>query len=75
MYCNRVLRAVEHLGLEIEVRNIWQNPDYDKLLYQATGRRSVPVLEISDENNPSTWVPESGEIVRYLEQTSTNTGA
>jgi len=67
MYCDRVLRVLGHLGVEIEVRNIWQNPDYERTLVGATGRRSVPVLEIVDKDSGSTWMPESADIVRYLE--------
>jgi len=67
MYCNRVLQAVDHFGLDIEVRNIWQNPEYERLLVGATGRRSVPVLEIVGDDAGSTWMPESMDIIRYLE--------
>jgi len=67
MYCNRVLQAVDHFGIEIEVRNIWQNPEYERMLIGATGRRSVPVLEIVENDAASSWMPESEDIIRYLE--------
>jgi glutaredoxin 2 len=70
MYCSRVLRAAQQLDLELEVRNIWQDRSYEQELLEATGRRMVPVLAISKKGSGQTWMPESRDIIRYLESES-----
>ncbi|MGB5705322.1 MAG: glutathione S-transferase N-terminal domain-containing protein [Arenicellales bacterium] len=70
MYCSRVLRAAQQLDLELEVRNIWQDRSYEQELLEATGRRMVPVLAISKGGSGQTWMPESRDIIRYLESES-----
>jgi glutaredoxin len=52
-YCQRVERALEQLGLEIELR-------------EARGRTTVPVLRIREPDGTETWMPESLDIVAYL---------
>ena len=70
MYCSRVLRAADKLSLEIEVRNIWENPSYERELLEATGRRVVPVLAIGEPGGDRTWMAESRDIIRFLESQS-----
>ncbi|MGI9316927.1 MAG: glutaredoxin family protein [bacterium] len=67
MYCSRVLNAVDQLGLDMEVRNIWEDPTYEHELVKATGRRVVPVLAIGEAVEDRTWMAESGDIIRFLE--------
>jgi glutathione S-transferase len=66
-YCQRVLRAVEALGLDIELRNTMSDAEYRAELYQATGRMTVPVLRIDAGPEQVDWLPESVDIVDYLE--------
>ncbi len=67
MYCNRVLRTADELGINLEVRNIWQEPDFEKELVAATGRTTVPVLKIGQSDGADRWMPESSDIVQYLQ--------
>jgi glutaredoxin 2 len=69
MYCNRVIRKIGQLGLDIEVRNIWQNRQHEQELNTATGRSRVPVLAIRNEQNATEWMAESSLIIQYLETT------
>ncbi|MXX15849.1 MAG: glutaredoxin [Gammaproteobacteria bacterium] len=66
-YCHSVLRAIERLGLDVEVRNIWESEEAARELLQATGRLTVPVLRIHDAGGDIRWLPESADIIRYLE--------
>jgi len=66
-YCQRVLRAVESLDLVIELRNTMLESEYHEQLLAALGRGTVPVLRIEDEPGDVKWLPESADIVRYLE--------
>lgn len=68
-YCRVVRRAIDRLGITVELRNIDDDPEHLRALTQARGRRTVPVLRI-DGPEGTTWMPESADIVRYLEQRS-----
>lgn len=65
MYCNRVMRAIDEQGLNVKIRNIWDDKEDEKALVAGTGRRSVPVLRIQ-KNDQITWMPESTDIIHYL---------
>jgi len=70
MYCSRVLLAADQLSLEIDVRNIWEHPAYERELVEATGKRVVPVLAIGEPEGDRTWMPESRDIIRFLKSKS-----
>ncbi|MBW2500778.1 MAG: glutathione S-transferase N-terminal domain-containing protein [Deltaproteobacteria bacterium] len=68
-FCQRVLRAIEALGLEVELRNTLLEPERRDELIAALGRGTVPVLRIEDAGEGDVeWLPESAEIVSYLEE-------
>ena len=71
-YCARVLRAVDALGLEVEFRNIHEVPEHQRELVEATGRTTVPVLRIESKSGEARWIPESTDIVAYLEEAAGN---
>lgn len=62
-YCLRVRRALDDLGIEVELKNVQTDPQAHATLVEATGRATVPVLYLHQEQ---TWMPESGDIVRFL---------
>ena len=66
-YCLRVRWALSRLGVEVQMRNIDESAQDLSDLMKARGRRTVPVLRIKKEGG-DTWMPESSDIVRYLEQ-------
>lgn len=61
-YCEDVRVAIRDLGLTIEERDIYRDPQNMQALVAARGRRTVPVLRIGE----STWLPESQDIIAYL---------
>ncbi len=66
-YCQRVQRAVDALGLDIELCNTMNSAEYRAELYQATGSTTVPVLRIDAGPGQVDWLSESEDIVDYLE--------
>jgi glutaredoxin len=66
-FCTRVRRAIDGLGIDVELRNIYENPDFLRELREARGRATVPVLRITSADGEERWMPESADIVRYLE--------
>ena len=61
-FCRRVYRAVERLGLELEMADTRTDPEAKKRHLERTGRRTVPCLYIDD-------IPlfESADIIEWLE--------
>lgn len=70
-FCTIVHRAIAELGIEVELRNIYQDRQHLSDLTAARGRRTVPVLRISRADGSEVWMPESRDIVRYLRQRGT----
>ena len=66
-FCARVLRSVDALDLDIEFRNTMQSADYQRELIEAMGRSTVPVLRIESVEGKVEWMPESADIMVYLE--------
>lgn len=67
-FCMRVRVAVDRLGIEIEMRDTLVDREAAHELVEATGRRTVPVLRIDEPDGAVRWMPESADIVAYLEQ-------
>lgn len=67
-YCARVRSVLDRLGLEIELRDVLMEPEHSRDLIEATGRRTVPVLRIETAEGEVSWMPESAEIIRYLQE-------
>jgi glutaredoxin len=68
-FCVRVQRAIDVLGLDVELRNIYTDPAYLAELREVRGRTTVPVLRITSPDGEDRWMPESADIVRYLQAT------
>ncbi len=64
-FCVRVLRVIDELGIDVELRDIWENEQYRAELVEARGRATVPVLRCTSAAKDR-WMPESADIVRYL---------
>ena len=67
-YCARVRSVLDRLGLEIELRDVLMEPEHSRDLIEATGRRTVPVLRIETAEGEVSWMPESAEIIRYVQE-------
>jgi len=66
-FCVLVRTAIDRLGIEVELRDIFENPAYRDELVEERQRATVPVLRITSPNGEERWMPESQDIVRYLE--------
>ena len=60
--------AIEALDLDVPLRNTMQESERRRELVEATGRGQVPVLRIESADGDVEWMPESEDIVRYLEE-------
>ncbi len=68
-FCSMVRAAIGRLGIDVELRDIHQNTQYRDDLIEVRGRATVPVLQITSPDGEERWMPESRDIVRYLEMT------
>ncbi len=68
-FCRRVLAALDGLDVDVELRNIHEQDQYRDELVAARGRATVPVLRIESPDGDVRWMPESRDIVKYLEST------
>ena len=68
-FCIYVMRAIARLGLDVEMRNVVDDLGFRDELIEARGRATVPVLRIESPNGKVRWMPESRDIIRYLDNT------
>lgn len=67
VFCIRVKRVIEELGISVEMRDVWDEPRWQQELIAARGRATVPVLRLTGPSEDR-WMPESVDIIRYLRQ-------
>lgn len=69
-YCRRVLSAISALGIDVPLRNTMTDEANNAALLAATGRETVPVLRIEMLDGSVRWLPESLDIVQFLNDRS-----
>lgn len=67
-FCVRVLRVIDELGVDVELRDVRRDPAHRAALLEARGRGTVPVLRCTSSVGDR-WMPESADIVRFLRRT------
>lgn len=68
-YCRMVRSAIDELGINIELRDVREESRHRDDLVEARGRATVPVLRITSPDGEERWMPESRDIIAYLQQT------
>lgn len=68
-FCDLVRREIDRLGLDVELRNVFSANEHRDALVKERGRATVPVLRISSPDGEERWMPESRDIVSYLQKT------
>lgn len=66
-FCIKVKRNNKRLSLNIETRDAQHNPTYREELLQGGGQIKVPCLKIVDKTGKDSWMYESDEIMKYLQ--------
>jgi glutaredoxin len=67
-FCVSVRRAIKRLSLNIETRDTLRDPASREQLLANGGKPQVPCLKITDAQGNVTWMYESRDIIRYLQQ-------
>lgn len=65
-FCVKVRRSMKRFGLNIELRNINDQVQYREELIKEGGKKTVPCLKITNEDQSVTWLYESNDIIDYL---------
>ncbi len=60
--------AIQRLGLDVELRDIRADSKHWDELVAARERGTVPVLKIEAADGAERWMPESADIIRYLDK-------
>ncbi len=68
-FCDMVRREIDALDVDVELRNIYDDRSHRDELIAARGRATVPVLRITAPGSEDRWMPESRDIVQYLQRT------
>ncbi len=66
-FCQRVMKTIDRLGLDVEMRDVIADRDQRDELVDARSRATVPVLWIQSPDGTVRWMPESRDIIQYLE--------
>lgn len=66
-YCQRVLHALPNLKVDVEKRNVKNEPQWHQEKLAATGSSQVPCLKITDDSGKEQWMFESADIIRFLQ--------
>ncbi|MBT5031374.1 MAG: glutaredoxin [Proteobacteria bacterium] len=69
-FCAKVEHAIGSMALNIEFKNILQNPEYREELVKEGGSQQVPCLRIETAGQ-SQWMYESNAIIAYLSEVGT----
>jgi glutaredoxin len=67
-FCIKVRRAMKRLSLNIEIRDAQHDIANREELLLGGGAIKVPCLRITDKQGNVSWLYESDEIVRYLQE-------
>lgn len=68
-FCLMVRSAIEEIGIDVELRDVMLESQHRDDLIKARGRATVPVLRIKSANGEDRWMPESRDIISYLQKT------
>jgi glutathione S-transferase len=66
-YCRKVESKLDELGLEYEQHNVFPIKFFRSEVKEVSGQSGVPVLV--DPEHDVTGMPESDDIIEYLEET------
>jgi len=67
-FCKKVRQTINQLGIEVELRNINEDTNDRNELVAVRDRATVPVLRVTSPNGDERWMPESRDIISYLEK-------
>ncbi len=67
-FCVKTRHAMRRLGLNVELRDARNNPDFRQELQSEGGKLQAPCLRIPQPDGSVRWMYESNDIIDYLEQ-------
>lgn len=67
-FCEMTRRAIRHLNVNVELKDINKNSKDRQALINGGGKPQVPCLKITNGKNKTRWLYESADIIHYLQQ-------
>lgn len=74
-FCVKVRRAMKRMDLNIEIRDVKKNKQWNTELVREGGQFQVPCLRIPEPGGKTRWLYESSDIIAYLEGRFLSKGA
>lgn len=65
-YCIKTMKAIKHLKVNIDYKDINESEKHNKILIQEGGKRQVPCLKIVNNKEAPIWLYESNHIIDFL---------
>ena len=65
-FCQMVLRSLNNVNVEVELRNTLTDPTNRQALIQGGSRSTVPCLRI-EKDGQEQWMYESRDIIAFLQ--------
>ena len=65
-FCIKTRRTIHQLGLNIELRDARNDPQWNQELISEGGRYQVPCLRLAKDDGSVEWIYESNDINQYL---------
>ena len=65
-FCVITRRTMRRLGLNIELRDAQNDPQWERELVEQGGKRQVPCLRIAHDDGSVEWMYESRDIMHFL---------
>ena len=66
-FCMKTRRALRRLSLRIELRDALKDTKHKQDLLEQGGKTQVPCLRITSEDGEDTWMYESSDIIKFLD--------
>ncbi len=67
-FCVKVRRTIKRLSLDIETLDALRDAPAREQLLAGGGKIKVPCLKVTNQQGSETWMYESADIVRYLQE-------
>ena len=67
-FCVKTRRNIRRLGLNIELRDARNDPQWHNELINQGGKYQVPCLRLVKADGSSEWMYGSDDIIQYLDQ-------
>lgn len=71
-FCVKTRKALKSLGMKVAVKDVGLSGKVRQELVRGGGKGQVPCLRIERKGEPTKWLYESNDIIRYFKDLKAN---